>query len=75
MSSTTSNAPRRFEFVGGSSDKFWELTVRGNEVIVRFGRIGTGGQTQTKSFPDGATAARHAEKLVRAKTKKGYQEV
>ena len=29
---------RRFEFVGGSSDKFWEIGVNGSEVEVRFGR-------------------------------------
>ena len=36
---------RYFEFIGGSSAKFWEVVVSGNEVTVRFGRIGTEGQT------------------------------
>ena len=62
---------RYFEFVGGNSRKFWEITVAGSDVTVRFGRIGTDGQSQTKSFDDEA-AARHAEKLIAAKTKKGY---
>ena len=36
---------RRFEFVGGSSAKFWEVSVNGGEVTVCYGRIGTAGQT------------------------------
>ena len=65
---------RYFEFVGGSSAKFWEVFVSGKEVTVRFGRIGTEGQTQTKTLPDAEAAARHAEKLVAAKMAKGYSE-
>ena len=63
---------RRFEFVGGGSDKFWEITTRGTEVSVRFGRNGTQGQTTTKIFPDAAAARQHADKLIRQKTGKGY---
>ncbi len=65
---------RYFEFVGGSSAKFWECGVSGNEVTVRFGRIGTEGQTQVKDLPDADAAARHAEKLIASKTAKGYCE-
>ena len=65
---------RYLEFVGGSSAKFWELTVNGSDVTVRFGRIGTAGQTQTKSCDDGSAAIRHAEKLIASKLKKGYSE-
>lgn len=68
------SAMRRFEFVDGGSAKFWEITTSGNDVTVRFGRLGTQGQTQTKSFADAAAAARHAEKLIGEKTKKGYVE-
>jgi DNA ligase-1 len=66
--------PRHFEFVEGTSSKFWEVSVAGSDVAVRFGRIGTAGQTQTKSFADPAAAQRHADKLVGEKTKKGYRE-
>jgi predicted DNA-binding WGR domain protein len=65
---------RRFEFVGGSSSKFWEVAVDGSAVTVRFGRIGTSGQTQQKLFADAATAARTSERLVREKLAKGYVE-
>ena len=65
---------RYFEFVGGSSAKFWEVAQSGSEVTVRFGRIGTAGQTQTKTLPDAGAAAKHVEKLVASKTAKGYLE-
>lgn len=66
---------RRFEYVGGSSAKFWEVRVDGKEVTVRFGRLGTAGQQQSKTLPDEARATAHAEKLIREKTAKGYREV
>ena len=47
----------------------------GTEVTVRFGRIGSNGQTQTKSFADAAAATRHADKLILEKQEKGYREV
>ena len=61
---------RRFEFVGGSSAKFWEISVSGNDVKVRYGRIGTSGQELTKSFADAEKAQRHANKLIAEKTGK-----
>ena len=65
---------RYFEFVGGISAKFWEVIVSGNDVIVRFGRIGTDGQTKTKVLPDADSATKHAERLIAQKAAKGYQE-
>ena len=41
---------RHFELVEGNSSKFWEISTAGNDVTVRFGRIGTNGQTQTKDL-------------------------
>jgi DNA ligase-1 len=66
---------RRFEFVGGSSDKFWEIAVNGNDVVVRFGRNGTSGQAEAKTSPDATAANKHAEKKIAEKVKKGYVEV
>ncbi|MEV4636666.1 DUF4132 domain-containing protein [Actinoplanes sp. NPDC049548] len=65
---------RRFEFVEGGSAKFWEIGRDGSEVTVRWGRVGTGGQTKVKAFDDPASAAAHESKLVAEKTKKGYAE-
>jgi DNA ligase-1 len=69
------SAVRRFEFSEGRSSKFWEVSAVGREVTVRFGRAGTEGQTQVKSFPDPAAAGRHVEKLIGEKVKKGYAPV
>jgi DNA ligase-1 len=65
----------RFEFSEGTSNKFWEISVQGTEVTVRFGRIGSQGQTNTKSFVDEGAATKHAEKLIGEKIGKGYHEV
>ena len=67
-------AKRYFEFVGGTSAKFWEVQQAGHDVTVRFGRLGTAGQTQTKTFPDAGKAAQHANTLVNEKLRKGYVE-
>jgi len=65
---------RRFEFIEGNSAKFWEVSVAGSQVTVTFGRIGTAGQTQTKSLANPAAAQNHADKLIRQKLGKGYIE-
>ena len=65
---------RYFEFVEGSSAKFWEISQNGKDVTVRFGKIGTNGQTQTKTLADADAATKHAEKLIKEKTGKGYME-
>ena len=65
---------RHFEFVSGSSNKFWEISLSGNSFTVRFGRIGTAGQSQTKTFADELKAKREAENLIAEKVKKGYTE-
>jgi predicted DNA-binding WGR domain protein len=74
ISSHVSGIPRRFEYAEGQSAKFWEISIEGGDVTVRFGRLGTQGQSQTKSFADVDAAARHAEKLIGEKTRKGYVE-
>lgn len=73
--SVTADKARHFELVEGSSAKFWEITRSGTDVTVRFGRLGTHGQTRAKSFGDEAAAAKHAGKLIEEKIKKGYDEI
>jgi NAD-dependent DNA ligase len=68
-------SPRRFEFVDDKSAKFWEVDVIAESVEVKFGKIGTNGQTQIKDFETPDEALKHAEKLVHEKLKNGYQEV
>lgn len=66
---------RRFEFVEGTSSKFWEPELNGSTFIVTFGRIGTAGQRKEKAFPDEASARREYEKKVAEKQREGYREV
>lgn len=66
---------KRFEFVEGNSKKFWEIGQSGSEMTIRYGRIGTNGHTQTKSFSDESRATREVQKLIAEKVKKGYLEI
>ncbi len=65
---------RRFEFVKGSSFKFYEVSVVGNAVTTTFGRVGAGGQTQTQRLANAEAAQAHADKIIRQKLAKGYVE-
>ena len=71
---TTSAAARYFELVDGKSSKYWEITIDETDVTVRYGRIGTDGQSKTKSFGDKEATLKHADKLIDQKTGKGYKE-
>jgi predicted DNA-binding WGR domain protein len=66
---------RRLELVEGASSKFWEIELQGSAFTVRWGRIGTAGQTQQKSFANEAKAQAEHDKLLAEKLKKGYAEV
>jgi predicted DNA-binding WGR domain protein len=66
--------PRYFEFVEGTSNKFWEIRLDGTSVRTRYGKIGTGGQQTLKDFDSDEKANKEYDKLVNEKTKKGYEE-
>ena len=55
------------------SHKFYEVTVKGLSVTVRFGRIGTNGQIRADSYPSAAEAQQAAEKKIGEKLHKGYE--
>lgn len=65
----------RVELVKGKSAKFWEVAQNGAEVTVTFGRIGTSGQTQRRSYNDSAAAEADAQRQLNSKLKKGYRAV
>ncbi len=65
---------RYFEFIEGSSAKFWEIRVEGSTFFTRYGKIGTDGQVTQKDYDSEAKAQAEAAKLVAEKTKKGYAE-
>lgn len=65
---------KHLQYIDGTSDKFWQIVTTGNSYTVVYGRNGTSGQTQTKSFDTEEACLKAAEKLVTEKTKKGYSE-
>lgn len=67
---------RRFERVEGAASKFWEVGIAADHALsIRWGRIGSAGQSQVKTFADASAAQTALAKLVREKTGKGYREV
>ncbi|MES2642135.1 MAG: STM4015 family protein [Myxococcota bacterium] len=66
---------RRFEMVEGSASKFWEVRQDGAAFTVTYGKIGTAGQSKTTPCASADAAKAEVDKLVREKTKKGYQEI
>src|SRR5262245_11894294 len=66
---------REFQFVDGGSSKFWKIELDGSSHTVTFGRIGTSGQSKTKSFDTDAAALKDHDKLIAEKTGKGYVEI
>ncbi|MBA3397521.1 MAG: WGR domain-containing protein [Deltaproteobacteria bacterium] len=68
------STPRYFEFVEGTSSKFWEIRLDGDSVRTRYGKIGTSGQQTLKDFDSADKATKEYDKLVAEKTKKGYEE-
>ena len=66
---------RYFEFKEDPSSKFWEITLEKNTITTRYGKIGTDGQSTTKTLATEEPAQKEFEKLVKAKLKKGYVEI
>jgi predicted DNA-binding WGR domain protein len=68
----------RYEFIGGSSRKFWEIfpvNLSGYDYIVRvrYGRIGTNGQENIKVFERESAAKRYYDEKIEEKCRKGYK--
>lgn len=61
-------------FEDGKSHKFWTISTDNNSFTVVFGKVGTLGQTQTKTFANAEEAEKEALKQANAKIKKGYAE-
>ncbi len=61
-------------FQDQKSNKFWNLETDGKKFTTNWGRIGTIGQSKTKSFYSESACERSAQKLIASKIKKGYVE-
>ena len=66
---------RRLEFIDETSSKFWEVEVVGDEVTTRWGRIGTAGQSKSKTYASESAARLDADAQLAKKLKGGYLEV
>jgi predicted DNA-binding WGR domain protein len=65
---------QRVQFSESGSSKFWEAAVDGQKLVIRFGRIGTRGQTQVKTFATTEEAKAERARLLEEKKAKGYRE-
>ena len=65
---------RHFIFQDEKSHKFWAVEQQDNELHINWGKVGTNGQSQVKSFADAAAAEKAELKLIAEKTKKDYVE-
>lgn len=54
--------------------KYWNIIIEGDEFAVNFGKIGTIGKVQVKSFESDLEFMNEVEKLIRQKVRKGYVE-
>src|SRR5687767_11299869 len=68
-----STSKRTFVFDDGSSRKFWEVEVAGDQLTTCWGRVGTRGQSKIKTFDSAAKARAERDKLVAEKLGKGYR--
>ena len=57
---------------GGRVHKFYEVSVEGQELVTRYGRIGTRGTTRRKPFGSAEAASAAADKKVADKLRLGY---
>ena len=60
------------QYTKGTSNKFWEVESKGTDLIVRYGRIGSPGQTKTKTCSSPEAARDEALRLIVGKRQKGY---
>src|SRR5205823_7892913 len=72
--SPRSEAMRTFQFSDAKSHKFWNIEMSGTGFTVTYGKVGSAGQTQTKSFASAEKAQAEADRLIREKLGKGYVE-
>ena len=65
---------RKLVYKDKKSNKFWNIEVSDKSFTVTFGRVGTKGQSNTKTFQSKDTCKKEVEKLIQQKMKKGYKD-
>src|SRR5438552_11546759 len=62
----------RYEYVEGTSNKFWEIELAGSKYTAKWGKIGGSVSMSTKDCGDAAGAKKQYDKLIAEKENKGY---
>ncbi|HEJ0075802.1 WGR and DUF4132 domain-containing protein [Klebsiella oxytoca] len=65
---------KTFIYQDEKSHKFWAVEQQDNELHLSWGKVGTSGQKQIKTFADAAAASKAGQKLINEKNRKGYVE-
>ncbi|TCC87254.1 WGR domain-containing protein [Pedobacter frigiditerrae] len=65
---------KHLKYIDDTSNKFWQIEVVDTAYTVTYGKNGTNGVSQTKTFADQTECLKAAEKLLNEKIKKGYSE-
>lgn len=61
---------KTFIYQDEKSHKFWAIEQQGHELHLRWGKVGTHGQSQIKTFADAAAASKAEVKLINEKPAK-----
>ena len=62
----------RMVYEDDKSNKYWEYVHTDNRTLVRYGKIGSKGTIQQKTFEDEDSAIKYLDKEMKTKEKKGY---
>jgi predicted DNA-binding WGR domain protein len=73
-SSVTSMRTRKFDRYKGGVNDWWNITNRGKELVIGWGRAGTLGSSKRVALSSGREAALKMSELVAAKVKEGFRE-
>lgn len=65
---------KTYRYIDDKSDKFWRIEISSNEFLLNYGKTGTNGTYQIKSFDNEELCIKEANKLITSKTKKGYSD-
>ena len=66
-------AKTRLEYKDKVSQKFQEVSAAGSTINVKYGQLGTKGQSSVKKMSTPDAAKKEIEKLIKSKLKKGYK--
>lgn len=66
---------KELHYQDDSSNKFWNIEVSGKSFTVVYGKTGTAGTSNTKTFNSNEVCLKEATKVINEKLKKGYVEI